>query len=103
MWELQGHMHQYIAPSIDKASNGEDNPREWLEFRFADQTSNEDCSDYDDRVAIAKDLATDTLINSIVDNAIEYAGTTNGAWEVYLDEWTSVPWCSDEECLEWYA
>jgi len=44
-----------------------------------------------------------TLLQEIADKAVEYATTTNGGHEVYLDSHTSIPWCSEEEYQTYWS
>jgi hypothetical protein len=117
-WELQQHMHSYIAPSIYAAAQNEDDPKLWLARRYADQRWNAqadaadetgedivsggaDKAEYDALVADALGMPEDVLIDAIAEFAIEHGATTNGGWEVYLDGWTSIPFCSEDEKLAW--
>lgn len=104
-WELQSHMHEWIPPTIEKASRVDESPHEWLCDRFADQrwdptTGNDG---YYDLLAQAMDLPSDILIEAITEKAIEYACTTNGGHAVYLDGWIALPWCTEDELLTWWA
>lgn len=107
-WELQSQYHQYIPPSIAKAAEAEDDPHQWLATIFANQRWNEDhgYDAYDRWVDKGLDLPQDVLIDAITEHAInEVSAVTNGSWEVYLTRggWDSVPWCSDDELLEWWS
>jgi hypothetical protein len=106
-WELQSQYHAYIAPSVCKAAEAEDDAHQWLANRFADQRWDEDHGSdaYDRLVDQALDLPQDVVIEAITDGAIEISTVTNGSWEVYLDRggWNSVPWCSEDEMLEWWG
>jgi len=110
MWELQSHMHSFIAPSVLKAAAEEPDPDDWLARIYADQRwdTSEPQKKYDKLVEQAdrllKDGCRDSVIEAIVEKAIEFGSTTNGGWEVYLDDgYTSVPWCSDEEHEQYWA
>ena len=94
-WELQQHMHQYVAPSIAYyARYRTECSATWLANRYADQRWDSDgpVEDYQRLTVEASSLAWDVLVDAIADKAIEYSTTTNGGFEVYLDGWYSVPW-----------
>jgi hypothetical protein len=99
-WELQSHMQNMVAPSIHHHYGEE--CREALEAIYASQCTDDSCGSWDKYMARAGGMAWDGLVQAIAGKAIEYATTTNGAHEVYLDAWTSIPWCSDDQCLEFY-
>lgn len=101
-------MHSWVAPSIDLAARESGEPDQWLASRYADQRWDEDTGQegYDILMSKGLDLAfnaSDVLIDAIAEFAIEQGLTTNGGWEVYLDDWTSIPWCSEDEMQAWYA
>jgi len=101
-------MISYIAPSLDLAMREHSSdPREqfiWLAERYADQRWTED-SDLSHELLADEGMSqgAEFMIESIVEFAAEFGCTTNGAWEIYLDSWTSIPWCSEDQRLEWYA
>lgn len=103
MWELQRDMHSWVAPSIFKTYKEED--RKWLNQRYADQRWDEDTGDkgYKKLEQKANQFSLDVLIEEIANNAIEFGSTTNGGHEVYLDDYTSIPWCFETEVLTWYS
>lgn len=110
MWELQQHMHHLVAPSIWKAALEQGDPYErWLAERYADQRWDEDEGDggYDALVGQALGTIERTspmvIVEAIAEHAIEVGCTTNGGGEVYLDGWTSVPWCTDAEMQDWFG
>lgn len=105
MWELQSQMHQYVRPSIWHYAQTTPDPEEWLKERYADQRWKEETGDtgYEALINQAKDLPGDVLLDEVTNSAIEYAGTTNGGHELYLDSWTRIPWCTEEQMLDWYA
>jgi hypothetical protein len=98
-------MHQYIPPTIEKAARLDENPHAWLCDRFADQRWDSDTGNdgYFDLIMQAEGLPSDVLIQAITDSAIERGSTTNGGHEVYLDGWVSLPWCTEDELLTWWA
>lgn len=108
-WELQSNMHSLIAPSVYKAASAsEAGPESQLATWYADQRWEEDGDrSYADWLAEGLDaarIAPESLCHEIADWAIEHeSSTTNGGFEVYLDGWTSVPFCTDDESLDWYA
>lgn len=103
-WELQTHMHGYIAPSIHKAAQEENDPHGWLCERYADQRWDESTlMAYNRLVADAGNFAQDTLINEITESTIAYASTSNGGHRVYLDNHTGVEWCTENEMLAWHG
>lgn len=105
-WELQSHMHEYVAPSIDKAAQAKADPILWLAHRFADQRWDEDTGEagYDALVEQALGLPDESiLLEAVAEFAIENGSTTNGGHEVYLDDCTSVAWCTEDELLAWQS
>ena len=105
-WELQQHMHSWVAPSVHKAASEHEDPHEWLALRHADQRWDSDTGTegYNKLAEYARShLSYDVLVRDIADHAVEYSTTTNGGWEVYLEEWTTVPWCTEDDMLSWYA
>ena len=109
-WELQTHMHGWVAPSIWHTAKTADQPEVWLAERWADQRWDEStgADAYDALVEkaleIMRDVGDELLVDAIALHAIENENsTTNGGHEVYLDGWTSVPWCSEDQYQEWYA
>ena len=103
-WELQRHMHGLVAPSIDKAARSQPYPKSWAAVKYADQRWDEATGNagYDGLLEHAESMEYDTLVEEVANRAIQNSSTTNGGHEVYLDGWTSVPWCSDDEQLIWY-
>ena len=93
MWELQTHMHSYIAPSVAAYAAKEPDPQHWLEVTLREQAPDEPIPP----------LGVDGLANAIAEKAIEYDGTTNGGHEVYLHDWQSVPFCDEDTYLTWYG
>ena len=107
-WELQQHMHSHIAPSVAKAAEASADAKDWLADRYADQRWDEDTGDEGYAGLVAEgaalaDLGMDLAVEAIAEKAIECSTTTNGGWEVYLDNHTSIPWCTEDELQEWYA
>ena len=104
-WELQTNMHSWVAPSVDKAAKENECPKSWLADRYADQRWDEETGNagYDMLHERAAEMEYDTLLQAVADKAIQNSSTTNGGFEVYLDGWSSVPWCSEDEQLLWYA
>jgi len=115
-WELQSHMHGHIVPSVYKAhleaqdADGGETDFTWLANRYADQRWDEDTGAEGYNVLVLEALsdleglgAIDIYCDAIAEHASEYASTTNGGFEVYLDSHTSIPWCSEDEMQAWYA
>ncbi len=104
-WDLQSHMHAYVEPSIAKEIAGMVDPHDWLIHRYADQRWNGSTGEdsYTRLLDEADRLPQDTLISVIAEVAIERGRTTNGGHAVYLDDWHSVPFCSDEEMQAWHS
>ena len=104
-WELQTQAHERIAPSIHYASLEENEPLQWLCERWADQRWDEETGQagYYKLVDDAKGRHADQLVQDIADFAIEGATTTNGGYEVYLDGWTSVAFCTDDQLQAWWG
>ena len=110
MWELQTHMHPYAAPSVWKAALelGAPSYERWLAERYADQRWDGD-SDGDYDALVGQALGTiertnpEVIVDAIAEHAIEVGSTTNGGHELYLDDWTSVPWCTEDEMQAWYS
>lgn len=105
-WELQRQMYDRIAPSIFKVwQEARDTVPCWLNKRYADQRWDYEDGDeaYDALVAKARGMSEDTLIREIAEKAVEYSTTTNGSFEVYLDDFTSIPWCTEDEYLTWVS
>ena len=102
-WELQSHMHSYVQPTISKHAGEGPERLSQLAAWYADQRWDPDSGDegYDILEAKAKTFADDVLIEAIASHAIEEGSTTNGGHEIYLDDWTSLEWCSDEEQEAW--
>lgn len=108
MWELQRDMHELVAPSIWKAALEQGDPYErWLAERYADQRWDGEDGDYDALVGQALGTIERTnpmvIVEAIAEHAIELGQTTNGGHELYLDDWTTVPWCSDAEREDWFS
>ena len=109
MWELQRIMLSWVAPSIYKEAMAQGSLKDallWLAKRYADQRWNE--GDTQERYEELVDRAIETMdgylvVDALAELAIEYSATTNGGHEVYLDAYTSVPWCSEDEMLAWYS
>ena len=105
MWDLQTHMQCYIAPSILAEARNQVNPwncedpeahaRQWL----VDLLAYADCRD---RVEI-EDMSTGCIIEALAQLAIEYSATTNGGHEFYVDAYTTIEWCSEDEMQQYYA
>ena len=91
-WELQGHMHEYIAPSIAAYCR---NTEYTLATLYADIFGT-------DGLAGAARRTPEEIMDALVAEVIAYAATTNGGHEFYIDGWTSIPWCSDEVRDLWY-
>lgn len=98
MWELDQHMHSYIAPSVAAYAQRQSDPLYWLEATLREQLADPDF-DLDNEPV----LGTDELANRIAEQAIVYGGTTNGGHEVYLHAWCSVPWCNEDTYQQWYG
>jgi len=105
MWELQSHVHHLIGPSILKHAQEQEDPLGWLCKRVTD-LSWEDDQDYDAMVAElradyadaeGKPIYWGPLVERLTEAAIEHGSTTNGGWEFYIDDYTSVPFCEDED------
>lgn len=114
MWELQRHMHSYIAPSIMKYAQEQKDPLGWLCQRVVDLSFDPENAvmepDYDREVdrlreqyPKGKPIYWNPLVEALVEAAIAYGCTTNGGHEVYLGPWTSIPWCDEETMQEWYS
>lgn len=111
MWELQQSMHSWIVPSLMAEAKKQDNPLEWLVDRFLDQIweSFKDETEAQLRKQELMEFYGDKpiywgpLLEDIADRAIAHGSTTNGGHEVYLDEFTSIPWCDENTMLEWYS
>ena len=90
-WELQEHMHEYIAPSIAAycRENG---------YLLSDL-----CADTIVALTVDTGKGPEEIMNALVEQVKEYATTTNGGHEFYVDGWTSIPWCSEEDMLLWYS
>ena len=41
------------------------------------------------------------MIDAIAEAAEAYSTTTNGGFSFYVDEHTTIPWCSEEVYLAW--
>lgn len=83
MWELQTHMHAYIAPTIAQALERGDIPEDLLD----------------------PDLAPDDIaqVHALVTRALAYRATTTGGGALHLDARTTIPWCSHDDMLAWYT
>ena len=110
MWELQRHMHSWVAPSIlaSLAHNTENTAEAVTQLRdwYVDQRLRDDDFDEDDIARLHGEATmrdASTLLQEIADKAVEYATTTNGGHEVYLDSHTSIPWCSKEEYQTYWS
>jgi len=110
MWELPTHMHSWVAPSIlaSLAHNTENSDEAITQLRswYVDQRLPDDGFDEDDIARLRGEAAmrdATTLLYEIADKAVEYATTTNGGHEVYLDSHTSIPWCSEEEYQTYWS
>ena len=95
MWELQSHMQCYIAPSILAEAKRQTNTRQWL----VDLLAYADCLDHVE----VEDMSTGRIVEALAKLAIEYDATTNGGQEFYVDAYTTIEWCSDEEMHQYYA
>jgi len=92
-WELQGHMHEYIAPSI--AAYCRDNGY-LLSDVYADTLGT-------DGHAAAARRNPEEIMGELVEAVKAYATTTVGGHAFYIDGWTTVPWCSEEIKNLWYS
>ena len=99
-WDLQTNMHSYIAPTVALRAREADDYADQLATWYADQRWDEDTGDegYD-----ALGLDDETVIHAIADKAIEHGAVTNGGGEVYLDGWTSLEWCSEDDMLAYFG
>jgi hypothetical protein len=108
-WELQQHMHHRVAPSVwHYAQRKTTVPNDWLAEIWADQRCTEDPDTHHELLCEATDLGDRLSFQDVAQQIATWAienenSTTNGGHEVYLDGWTSVPWCSDEQVEDWYA
>jgi len=87
---MQEHMISYIRPSIEKYVRENPGMRESLTEIYEEKYEKKPIDDND-------------LYHGLSTIAEEKRTTTNGAWEFYLDSWTSIPWCSDEELQAYYG
>ena len=110
MWELQSHMHEYIAPSIMAHAEAQPDPLGWLCERVVDLSCDE--PDYEVEFpklraeyadAEGKPIYWGPLIERLTDAAVQFGSTTNGGHEFYLDGWTTVPWCDEKTKEMWYS
>ncbi|MBW2672466.1 MAG: hypothetical protein JRD89_03500 [Deltaproteobacteria bacterium] len=101
-------MHPYVAPSVWKAAlrHGHPSYEHWLADTYADQRHDAD-DEASHAALVSRALETiertnpEVIVDAIAEHAIEVGSTTNGGHEIYLDDWTSVPWCSESEMLVW--
>lgn len=107
MWEMNNQDHVIVAPSIFWYGMSQDDPAEWFADRYADvkcSTGEPDLWD-DQRIqalAFLRDGCVGDIVEVLTEAAIEYGSITNGGWEMYIDGWTTVPWCTDEQRHGWY-
>lgn len=111
--ELQQHMIAYIRPSIAKHVMIDDlvpygTPGCCVNFSllvqlFCDTHWDEETGTdgYNLLSVLANGSNEPDLIERIARKAEEYAATTNGGHEFYLDGFTSVAWCTEDEMLAW--
>lgn len=113
-WELQSHTHSRVPPSVWQAAVEHSPSRAhqwwWLAQRWADQRWDEStgvaayAALRSRALAYLRQGSIQFICIEIATHAIEHASaTTNGGHEVYLDGWTSIPWCSDEQHEAWWA
>jgi len=95
MWELQRHMHSYIAPSVMAHAERQDDPLYWLETTYSEQRV--------DELFVELPSSKEELVAGIAAEAIVYDSTTNGGHEVYLHSQESIPWCDEDTYQCWYA
>jgi len=106
-WQLQNHMIAYIEPSIlahvtDDKGNVD---KGTLAQYYADCHWDEDTgtAGYDLLTVLATGSEVSDLISRIKVKAVEYAATTNGGHEFFIDGFTSIAWCDEDTYLAYYA
>ena len=115
-WELQRHMIQYIRPSIAAWAERHDDPHYVLVGLYAElkQDADEQALGSAAGGRVLGDtytspryykqgtiLSKSELIQYIAMVAEQKSTTTNGAGAFYIDDWTTVPFCSEEVFLAW--
>ena len=107
-WDLDRHMHQYIAPTVWKAAESKEDGILWLTGIYADQRWDESTGQagYDALLEEALDRHSEAgLLLAVCEAAQEAGMTTNGGWRLYLDSRClhAIEWCSEDEMLAWTA
>jgi hypothetical protein len=84
-------MHEYIAPSIAAYCRETEYD---LSNLYADTLG-------EGRLDTGK--GPEEIMGELVAQVKAYASTTNGGYEFYIDDWTSIPWCSEEDKNLWHS
>jgi hypothetical protein len=101
MWELSDEMVPYVEPTIQLWA--ENLGTGWLAARWADQRwDGTSQTIYLSLVHEAESMHPEDLVREVAESAIEYGSTTNGGHEVYLDDYASIPFCSEEYMHNYY-
>ena len=101
-WSMQPHMIQYIKPSIDRYAD----EHEVLVELYVDTVMDllPGPSGHPSFLATVNacwNLSRKEMIDAIAEAAEAYSTTTNGGFFFYVDEHTTIPWCSEDVFLAW--
>jgi len=111
-WEMQEHMHEYLAPSIWIAAlerEGKATLEYWYVEQRLDIDGERDLAPWAEELkAEAAELDEHTLVGKIADHAEKVGTTQNGAFRFYLAQFQSgyhisIPYCSEEDMLDYSA
>ena len=99
-WEMQQHMFSYIRPSIDQFCKDHCSLVELYVETCVDGALD---GKYVRAVNACWHLSREAMIDAIASLAETNATTTNGAFRFYVDDHTTIPWCTEEEYQEYWS